>query len=47
MNVEEPKTIIDSSNIENEINYEMEIVGITVIIIIISITAYLKIQSKP
>ena len=47
MNVEEPKTIIGSSNIENEINYEMEIVGITVIIIIISITAYLKIQSKP
>jgi hypothetical protein len=47
MNLEEPKTIIDSSNIENEVNYKIWIIGIIVIIIIISITAYLKIQSRP
>jgi len=38
---------VDSSNIENEINYDIWIIGIIVIMITISITAYLKIQSKP
>ena len=47
MNVEEPKTIVNSSNIENEINYDIWIIGIIVIVIIVSITVYLKIQSKP
>ena len=47
MNLEEPKTVVDSSNIENEINYNIWVIGIIVIVIIILITAYLKIQSKP
>ena len=47
MNLEEPKTVVDSSNIENEINYNTWMIGIIVIVVIISITAYLKIQSKP
>jgi len=47
INLEEPKMTVDSSNIENEINYDIWIIGIIVIVITISITAYLKIQSKP
>ena len=47
MNLEEPKTVVDSSNIENEINYNTWMIGIIVIVVIMSITAYLKIQSKP
>ena len=47
INLEEPKMTVDSSNIENEINYNTWIIGIIVIVVIISITAYLKIQSKP
>ncbi len=46
-NLEEPKTTIDSSNIENEINYNIWIIGFIVIVIIIVITLYLKIYSKP
>ena len=46
-NFEEPKILINSSNIENEINYEIETIVIIGIVIIIAITAYLKIQSKP
>jgi len=47
MNLEEPKIVVDSSNIKNEINYDIWIIGAIVIVIITSITAYLKIQSKP
>jgi len=47
MNLEEPKIVVDSSNIESEINYDAWIVGIIIIVITISITVYLKIQSKP
>ena len=46
-NVDEPKLIINSSNIENKINYQIWIIVIVVILVIVSITAYLKIQSKP
>ncbi len=46
-NLEEPKIIVDTSNIKNEINYDMLIVGIIVMIAIILIVKYLKNQSKP
>ena len=47
ISLEEPKIEVDLSNIENKINYDIWVIGIIVIMIIISITAYLKIQSKP
>ena len=47
INLEEPKMTVDSSDIKSENNYDIWIVGIIVIAITISITAYLKIQSKP
>ena len=46
-NLEEPKTNRSLSDIENKINYDMWIVGIIIIIVIIGIVGYLKIQSKP
>ncbi|HJJ21914.1 MAG: ABC transporter substrate-binding protein [Crenarchaeota archaeon] len=46
-NLDEPKIIVDTSNIKNEINYDMLIVGIIVMIAIILIVKYLKNQSKP
>jgi peptide/nickel transport system substrate-binding protein len=46
-NLEELKITIDSSNIENKINYNIWIIGIIGIVIIIAIITYLKIQSKP
>jgi len=46
-NLQEPKTIVNSSNIENKINYDIWVIGIIVIVIIIGITVYLKIYSKP
>ncbi|MDC4212635.1 MAG: ABC transporter substrate-binding protein [Candidatus Nitrosopumilus limneticus] len=46
-NLDEPKIIVDTSNIKNEINYDILIVGIIVMIAIILIVKYLKNQSKP
>ena len=40
-----PKTEISFQNIENEINYEMWIIGITVVAIMIGITIFLKKRS--
>ncbi len=45
-NLDEPKIIVDTSNIKNEINYDILIVGIIVMIAIILIVKYLKNQSK-
>ena len=46
-NLDEPKIIVDTSNIKNEINYDILIVGIIVMIAIILIVKYLKNQSNP